>query len=147
MMRVRAGNSASGYSVDTALVERVAKKIVKAVGAGRPVDLEVLFVSDKYIRILNKRFKGRSCATDVLSFELEDVGSIAISLDTASRNAKTFGTPLHEEALRYVIHGILHLFGYDDDTKLNRTKMAGKEDGILRVLCANTDLSKVLTRR
>ena len=98
------------------------------------------------MRKLNKRFKGRSGPTDVLSFGLGGVGSIAISLDTAFHNAKTFEAPFHEEALRYVIHGILHLVGYDDDTKLNRLKMAAKEGAILRSLCANTNLSKALTR-
>ena len=83
----------------------------------------------------------------MLSFELGGSGSIAISLDTASRNAKIFGAPLHEEGVRYVIHGILHLFGYDDDTKLHRLRMAAKEDTILRSLCAKVNLSRVLTRR
>ena len=106
-----------------------------------------LFIGDKAIRKLNKRFKRRDRATDVLSFGLDDVGSIAISLDTASRNAKIFGTLFHEEALRYVVHGILHLFGYDDGTGPDRRKMAAEEDRILRRLCPNTVLSKVLTRR
>lgn len=113
----------------------------------RRFSLEILFVGDRDIRKLNKRFKGRGDATDVLSFGLGAMGLIAISLDTASRNAKIFGTLLHEEVVRYIVHGILHLFGYDDDTRLHRLEMAGKEDIILRSLCANTNLSKVLTRR
>ena len=129
-------------------MERLAKNALKKVcrKAGG-FSLEILFVGDRDMRKLNKRFKGRGGTTDVLSFGMGNVGSIAISLDTALRNAKTFGAPFHEEAIRYVIHGILHLFGYDDDTKLNRLKMAAKEEMILRSLCANTNLSKVLTRR
>ena len=146
-MQIKAINSASGYSVDTALVERIAKKVLKRVDVGGVASLEILFVSDRDIHKLNKRFKGRDRATDVLSFELGEVGSIAISLDMASRNTKVFTTPFHEEAVRYVIHGILHLFGYDDDTRLHRLKMAAKEDMILRYVCANTNLSKALTRR
>lgn len=140
-------NSARKYSVDTALVERIARKVLKNTGSGELSSLEVLFVNDPGIRKLNKRFKGLNRVTDVLSFGLGDVGSIAISLDTASRNSKIFGTLLYEEAIRYVIHGILHLFGYDDDTKSNRHKMSAKEDRILGVICSSTDLSKVLTRR
>ncbi len=141
------GCSASKYNVDEALVGRIAKRILGKVSCPRHIALEILFVDDRDMRKLNKRFKGRGATTDVLSFGLGSVGSIAISLDTALRNAKTFGAPFHEEAIRYVIHGILHLFGYDDDTKLNRLKMAAKEEMILRSLCANTNLSKVLTRR
>ncbi len=140
-------NSARKYSVDTALVERIARKVLKKTGSGGLSSLEVLFVNDPGIRKLNKRFKGLNRVTDVLSFALGDVGSIAISLDTASRNSKIFGTLFYEEAIRYVIHGILHLFGYDDHTKSNRLKMSRKEDRILGVICSSTDLSKVLTRR
>lgn len=133
--------------MNTALVNRMAAKVLEKVGRGRRISLEILFVGDLDMRKLNKRFKGTDGATDVLSFGLGSVGSIAISLDTASRNAKIFGAPLHEETIRYVIHGILHLFGYDDDTKINRLKMTGKEEKVLRALCAKMDLSKVLTRR
>ncbi len=146
-MIVKVINAASRYIVDTPLVERTAKKVLKGMGAGSPKLLEILFVDDREIRKLNRRFKKRDRATDVLSFALDNVGSIAVSLDTASRNMKAFGAPLHEEAIRYVIHGILHLFGYDDGTGPDRLKMAAKENRILRHLCANTDLSKVLTRR
>ena len=146
-MRIKAINSAPGYNVNVVLVERVAKDILKKTGAGRLASLEILFLGDKDIRGLNKRFKRRDRATDVLSFESDDVASIAISLDTASRNAKAFGTLLHEEASRYIIHGILHLFGYDDDTRANRLRMSDREDRILRSICLNTDLSKALTRR
>ena len=141
------GNLAPGYKINTALVGRIAKKVLRNVARGRHVSLEVLFMGDRNIRKLNKRFKGRDGNTDVLSFGLGRVGSIAVSLDTASRNAKIFGTLLHEEALRYVIHGILHLFGYDDDTKLNRLKMSSKEDRMLESVCSNINLSKALTRR
>lgn len=144
--QIKAVNSASGYDVNTALVERIIGKILKKIGSGNLKSVEVLFVSDRDIRKLNKRFKARDRITDVLSFELGDTGSIAISLDTASRNAKTFGAPFHEEAVRYVIHGILHLFGYDDGTATRRRKMTAKEEMILRSLCANINLSKVLTR-
>ena len=145
--QVKAVNLALRYDVDMALVERIAKKVLREVNVGSLESLEILFVGDRGIRNLNKRFKRRDRATDVLSFELDNVGSIAISLDMAFRNAKIFGALFHEEALRYVIHGILHLFGYDDDTKFHRLEMAAKEDSILRSLCTNKNLSKVLTRR
>lgn len=145
--QVKASNAVSRYKIDTALVERLAKRVLGKVAKGRYISLEILFAGDRDIQKLNRRFKKRDRTTDVLSFELGDVGSIAISLDTARRNAKMFGAPIHEEMMRYVIHGILHLFGYDDDTGPNRLKMADKEDKMLESLCATTDLSKVLTRR
>ena len=142
-----AKNIAGSYKVDTALIERLAREVLKKIPKSRGLELEIIFVDDREIKKLNRRFTGRPGPTDVLSFGLGGVGSIAISLDTASRNAKTFGTPFHEEAVRYVIHGILHLSGYDDDTVSNRRKMSAKEDVILESICSSTDLSKVLTRR
>lgn len=121
--------------------------MLKKVCRRRRFTLEILFVGDREMRKFNKRFKGRGSTTDVLAFGLGSVGSIIISLDTASRNSKIFGAFLHEEILRYVIHGILHLFGYDDGSRSDRLRMAAKEDAILGSLCTNTDLSKVLTQR
>ena len=88
-------------------------------------ELSVLFCSDDKIRALNRDFRGKDSATDVLSFELGTVyededgntrcaaGDIAISVDFLFKNAADFNVSPDEELKRLLIHGILHLEGMD----------------------------------
>ena len=84
--------------------------------------VQVLFVDDKAIHKINKRWRQKDKATDVISFPaLEakfpgpclELGDIIISIDTAKRQAKEFGCSFFEEMLRLLIHGMLHLLGFD----------------------------------
>lgn len=87
--------------------------------------LSVCFVNDKEIHLLNRDWRGKDKPTDVLSFSQlegsdsfivsEDLGDLIISLDTAKRQARQFGCSLNQELLRLMIHGVLHLFGYDHE--------------------------------
>lgn len=113
----------------------------------RGTDLEIIFLSDAAIRSYNKRYKHRSGATDVLSFDLGSCGQVLISSDMALRNSRIFNTPFEKELVLYLIHGILHLCGYDDEKPKARSRMFRKQDSILEKLCAKARLSKVLTRR
>jgi probable rRNA maturation factor len=146
-LAINAGNLNRKYKVDIGLVKNIARKVLKEIGCAGGLGLEVQFVDDRAIRTLNGRFKDLDRATDVLSFDLGTRSSVVISLDTARRNAGIFGVPIYEEVARYIIHGILHLFGYDDDTRPNRRKMVTEEDRLLGILCENINLSKVLTPR
>jgi probable rRNA maturation factor len=101
--------------------------------------LTIAFVRDPFIRGLNSRFRGTDRATDVLSFpsqcdEALDagddragfLGDVIISTDTASRQATTAKQAVHREIDELVIHGILHLCGYDhevDGGEMNRMEM------------------------
>jgi probable rRNA maturation factor len=81
--------------------------------------------------------------TDVLTFDLREApnapleGDVAVSVDTARREAAARGLPVARELLRYVIHGTLHLIGYDDRTPALRSKMRRAENRILRRLDAS----------
>jgi probable rRNA maturation factor len=91
----------------------------------------IAFVSDKAIRELNRQFRGVDKATDVLSFpagETEELnlGDIAISVDTAARQAKENGFTFDEEVAQLILHGLLHLSGYDHETdngEMNRLEL------------------------
>ena len=90
----------------------------------------ILLTGDREMRSLNRRFRGKDKATDVLSFPAPEfvngfAGDIAISLDVASRNAKELGHSLNEEVRILVLHGLLHLAGYDHES--DGGKMAEKE--------------------
>lgn len=90
----------------------------------------IAFVSDKSIRQLNRQFRGIDKATDVLSFPAEDddtnLGDIAISVDTAAAQAKENGLTFDEEVAQLILHGLLHLSGYDHETdngEMNRLEL------------------------
>jgi probable rRNA maturation factor len=89
-------------------------------------EISILFVGDQGIRDLNYQFRGIDCPTDVLSFpQLSDdepeppgapvLGDVAISLETARNQSGDHGLSLEEELTLLLIHGILHLLGYDHE--------------------------------
>jgi probable rRNA maturation factor len=132
--------------INEKFVQDVAFKILKIIKKD-DVKLEIIFLSDAAIKPVNKKYKNSDRATDVLSFDLGSCGQILISSDMALRNSRIFNTPFEKELVLYVIHGILHLFGYDDEKPRAKSKMFRKQDSILEMLCAKVSLSKVLTRR
>ncbi|MBP9853447.1 MAG: rRNA maturation RNase YbeY [Candidatus Omnitrophica bacterium] len=103
--------------------------------------LSVVFVSSQKIRALNKKFLNRSYATDVLAFDLSDTknrsgltGDVIISTDAIKQNAKKFKSTEQQELVLYIIHGILHLSGYDDHNSKDIRRMRLKEQEILEYL-------------
>lgn len=91
-------------------------------------EVSVLLTNDKTIQDLNRRFRKKNKPTDVLSFPAADLsagiaGDLAISLETAARQAESFGHSLREEVKILLLHGSLHLAGYDhevDDGQMAR---------------------------
>jgi probable rRNA maturation factor len=105
-------------------------RIVEAIG--KPdATATVAFVSDTRIRQLNRQFRGVDKATDVLSFpedndSQDNLGDIAISVDTAQRQAKEAGLTFDNEVAQLMLHGFLHLAGYDHETdngEMNRLEL------------------------
>ena len=89
------------------------KKIIK--GEKKEGTIDLSFVGDKKIRELNKRFRHKDKPTDVLSFNYDGkiLGDVIISRQTTRRNAKQYGATYADEVKRLVIHGTLHVLGYD----------------------------------
>jgi len=105
-------------------------------------------VSDPYIKRLNRQFLKKDRPTDVLSFgglqmskERGDIflGEVVISIDTVKRNAKIYGNSLEKEFYYCLIHGILHLLGYDDRTNKERKKMEKKQEELLPLILKNEE--------
>jgi probable rRNA maturation factor len=99
-------------------------------------DATVVFVSDRSIRDLNRRYRGKDSETDVLSFptkaepfEAEDrkhLGDVVISVQRAATQAKANGLSFSGEVEQLILHGLLHLCGYDHETdsgKMNRLEL------------------------
>jgi probable rRNA maturation factor len=108
---------------------------VAQAAVGLQGEVDVLLAGDRTLRRLNRDYRGKDKATDVLSFpaaeELEGVhgGDLAISLDTAKRQAEEHGHTLRDEVRVLLLHGLLHLSGMDHET--DRGEMAERE-GVLR---------------
>lgn len=107
--------------------------------------LTILLTEDEYIRELNRQFRGEDRITDVLSFPagepmpgseelLEYLGDIAISVDTARRQAENKGHSLEAELQLLAIHGVLHLLDYDHQTTLERSAMWDVQTAVLKRL-------------
>jgi probable rRNA maturation factor len=113
--------------IDTQVWSKFATRALAAIGKSE-YSATIAFVSDKKIRELNRQFRGIDKATDVLSFPSDgpDLGDIAVSVDTAAAQAKENGLKLDEEIAQLILHGLLHLSGYDHETdngEMNRLEL------------------------
>jgi len=118
------------FKVDTESWTTFAGKALAAIGNGES-SATIAFVSDKRIRALNRQFRGIDKATDVLSFPADgpdesNLGDIAISAETAATQAKENGLSFDGEIAQLILHGLLHLSGYDHETdngEMNRLEL------------------------
>lgn len=121
--------------LNEAVLARFVSRACRAVGLQGTVT--VLGTSDREMQNLNRRFRGKNATTDVLSFPPFPAvagfsGDIAISLDLAARNAKRLGHSFADEVRILLLHGILHLAGYDHEG--DDGEMAARESELRRDL-------------
>ena len=130
---------------------RLIRTVLKAEGVTR-AELSVVFVTDSQIKALNKRYLKHDRPTDVLAFDLREPveaprkrgaaasrgkrleGEIIVSAMTAARQAKAYHSTPAREAILYVVHGILHLCGYDDHGETDVKKMRAREREVMALL-------------
>ena len=124
-MKVLIRNEYPKIKVDTGKIKQQIGRVLSSLDCNE-CEISILFVGDQGIRDLNHRFRGVDRSTDVLSFpQLFEglpeasgtliLGDVAISLETALRQTKKHGLSLEEELTLLLIHGILHLLGYDHE--------------------------------
>jgi len=110
-------------------LKSTAAKLLRA--TGKPgAELSLLLTGDAQVRKLNRTHRGKDKATDVLSFPSHDdtfLGDIAISVETARRQAAAYDAPLQNEVNRLLIHGLLHLLGHDHHEAGERAVMEAEE--------------------
>jgi len=120
------------------------RKLLRSVGHP-DAEVSVLFTGDRAMRSLNRRYRSKDMTTDVLSFALREgmfpriqptvLGDIVISLPAASRQAAEAGHPLIREIERLLVHGLLHLLGYDHERGPHEAlRMERKERKLLKGL-------------
>jgi probable rRNA maturation factor len=110
----------------------------------RSIDsVNFIFCSDSYLRKLNKTFLGHNYMTDVITFGYSNSelttskklsGDIYISIDRVKENAKEYSKSFYSELHRVMIHGVLHLIGYEDNTDKKKKQLTLKEDYYLSLL-------------
>ena len=109
-------------------VQLFARRLQKEVAKGQPFDC--LITGDADLRRLNREFRGLDYATDVLSFPAAapstHLGDLAISLGRARAQARAFGHPIEQEVAILMLHGLLHLLGFDHETDGGRMARAEK---------------------
>ncbi|WGH25527.1 MAG: rRNA maturation RNase YbeY [Candidatus Shikimatogenerans bostrichidophilus] len=108
--------------------------------------LNYIFCNNKYILNINKKYLKKIYFTDIITFNYSNkkniiYGDIFISVDQVYINSKIFNVKFSKEIKRVIIHGILHLFGYNDNNKFNRKEMKYKEDFYINYL-KNIKISK-----
>jgi probable rRNA maturation factor len=100
----------------------------------RGAKVNVIFVDDPVIRKLNNEYFGKDRVTDVISFNFDDelLGEVYVSLPQARRQAREIDLTIKEEIQRLVVHGILHLLGYDHEKDDGR--MLAKQEHYVRMV-------------
>ena len=95
-------------------------------------DISIIFCSDNYILDVNIKYLHHDYFTDVITFDYCEgnrlSGDLFISIDSVRENSIEFGTDFDEELHRVIVHGLLHLIGYDDHTPEDQKVMRAKED-------------------
>lgn len=127
------------FSYKKSIIKRNINKILSTISTEfglQIVSLEVNIVSSNIILELNKNYLNHNYNTDIITFnysqnEKNIDGEIYISFEDAEQNSKRFNNSINEELKRLIIHGILHLLGYDDSTKEDKRKMTRLENKYL----------------
>ena len=100
-------------------------------------NINIIFCSDNYILEVNLKYLQHDYFTDIITFDYceKDIlnGDLFISIDSVKDNAEHYGTEFENELCRVMVHGLLHLIGYDDHTPEDIAVMSSKEDYYLSV--------------
>jgi len=114
------------------LIEKVISKEDKISG-----DLNFILTNDSILKKINNEFLKHNYNTDVISFNYYDqntlTGEIYISIETVKRNAKNYKVSYRNEMIRVIIHGVLHICGYEDGDDRAKGEMRKHEDFWLKV--------------
>ena len=137
-MRIGIESSSRAIRPRPAALRRLVSGVLRAEGR-RDLAVTVILGDDPLLRGLNARFRGLDRATDVLSFEAaggpgESPGEVYLSLDRVAVQARRYRTGPQRELARLLVHGLLHLLGYDHRRDADRARMRRRERQLIRAL-------------
>ena len=109
-----------------------------AEGEGKQLgDISIIFCSDNYLLDVNKKYLQHNYYTDIITFDYCEgnrlSGDLFISVDSVRLNAAEYGSSFEDELNRVIVHGLLHLMGYDDHSDEDITQMRAKENACLQL--------------
>lgn len=122
-------NNLTGFKVDKKFLKKLAQKVLASERKNK-TELSIALVGPKRIKELNKKYRKKDKVTDVLSFTYnKSSGEIIICPQEVKKNSKKFNYTFKKELARVLIHGILHLLGYDHEgSEKEAEKMRKKEE-------------------
>jgi len=132
-MVINVNNNTDNF-VNIKKIKKIVKQIIKEEYQDGNFELNIFLTDNKTIEEYNSKFRGKSIPTDVLSFEYglkeEIIGDIVISIEMIKEQAKNFNNTFEEEFFYILIHGVLHILGYDhtntDDQEEEMFKIQNK---------------------
>lgn len=146
-MKILIENRQNKFAVNRRRIRSSTTIVMRALACSDK-EISLTFVDDATIHLLNKQYLGKDRPTNVLSFSLQEgefgslnpgmLGDIVISVETAEKDAAAGGLTLDEEIDFLIIHGLLHLIGYNHEgaTRAQTRKMMAKEKELFRLVCS-----------
>ena len=125
------------FSINEELVVKWLDESVKPLGFVIG-ELSFIFCSDEYLKEINIKYLNHDFFTDVITFDYSKekllFGDVYVSTDRVKENAKTYNSSFNKELFRVIIHGVLHLCGFNDKTKKEKTLIRSKENEALSTI-------------
>ena len=157
MRELQVRNQRCGRAINTKFVREVARVLLEEELTLTRYELGIRFVAPEQMAKINWDYLQHEGSTDVITFDYRDgyfdgaaefegldlAGEIYISAEDAVTQSKEFRTKWQEEIVRYVVHGVLHLRGYDDLEPGKRREMKSEEDRLLKNLGRRIEFAKV----
>jgi probable rRNA maturation factor len=143
-MEVLIDNRQKKYKISRTTVQQKTTDILNALDY-HDAELSILIVDDPQIAILNKKYLRRNGPTNVIAFPMrteqfsninpELLGDVVISIETAEKEGKSIGISMEERFTQLLVHGILHLLGYDHEkSEQEADKMEKKSEELLKLI-------------
>tara|TARA_Y100001968_G_scaffold185849_1_gene170194 strand:+ start:234 stop:677 length:444 start_codon:yes stop_codon:yes gene_type:complete len=142
MIKINCSIDSAFNEINTGVVRNIAKHVIKSQKI-KDADLTFVFTSDELLSELKMEYFHKDHLTDVIAFRLNDYkdklvdGEVYISLPRAKENSLEFDQPYEKELSRLIIHGCLHVLGYDDQTSNEKKLMTSLEDEYLNKISWN----------
>ncbi len=135
-------------SVDADALHRLAMGVLRAEGAVSPLEVGIVVTTDDEVRALNRQYLGHDYETDVISFGMQSegaeefvtpagrpayLGDVVISYDRAAEQASEYGHTVELEVATLLVHGLLHLLGYNDLDDADRERMHARQNELVQI--------------
>jgi len=127
-------NNLTTERINKVFLKRIAEKVLTA-EKKRRTKISLALIEEKEIKKINRKYRRKNRPTDVLSFDYDNLKEIVICPVAVRKNAKRYNSTLKKELARVLIHGILHLLGYEHEKNKKKAEIMGKKEEEYLKLC------------